>query len=75
MNNFIISRINTSLGIYRISGYWGHEDEEDGKIDVSSIEVMGTDGWVLLNHTSDNVMNIISALRPALTKHLLAKSK
>lgn len=75
MSNFTISRINTSLGIFRICGYWEHENQEVAKIDVSSIEVMGTDGWVLLNHTSDNVMNIISAIRPALTTHLLAKSK
>ncbi|WP_232769144.1 hypothetical protein [Colwellia sp. Bg11-28] len=45
------------------------------KIDITSIELMGTDGWVLLNHASDNVISLITELTPTLTTHLLAKSK
>jgi len=75
MNNFTISRINTSLGIFRVSGCWCNENQDACKLDVSSMEMMGTDGWVLLNHASDNVMNVIAELTPTLTTHLLAKSK
>jgi len=66
VNNFTISRINTSLGIFRVSGCWCHENPEAGKVEVSSIEMMGTDGWVLLNLASDKVMNIIAELTPTL---------
>jgi len=74
VKKFTISRINTSLGIFRIAGYWCNESEDACKIDISSIEMMGTDGWVLLNHASDNVMSLITKLTTTLTAHLLAKS-
>jgi hypothetical protein len=75
VNNFTISRINTKLGIFRVAGYWCHENQAACKVAVSSIEMMGTDGWVLLNHASDNVVKIIAELTPTLTTHLLAKSR
>lgn len=75
MNNFNISRINTKLGIFRVAGYWCHENQAACKVAVSSIEMMGTDGWVLLNHASDNVVKMIAELTPTLTTHLLAKNR
>jgi hypothetical protein len=75
VKKFTISRINTSLGIFRVSGCWCNENQDTGKIDITSIELMGTDGWVLLNHASDNVISLITELTPTLTTHLLAKSK
>lgn len=74
MNNFTISRINTSLGIFRIAGFWCNENENACKIDITSIEIMGTDGWVLLNHASDDVISLIAELTPTLSVHLLVKS-
>jgi hypothetical protein len=75
VNKFTISRINTSLGILRISGCWCHKNQDACKLEVSSIEMMGTDGWVSLNYASDSVMNIIAELTSTITTHLLAKSK
>ena len=75
MNNFNISRINTKLGIFRVAGYWCHENQAACKVAVSSIEMMGTDGWVLLNYAGNNVVKTIAELPPTLTTHLLAKSK
>jgi len=74
VNNFNISRINTSLGIFRVSGLWYYESLESFKIDIDSIEIMGTDGWVMLNQSSDDVINLIKELTPILLAHLKVKS-
>ncbi|KGJ89428.1 hypothetical protein [Thalassotalea sp. ND16A] len=73
MDNFNISRINTDLGTFRISGFCSNVNLETSKIDISSIEIMGTDDWVLLNQTSDNVINLIKELTPTLLAHLQVK--
>jgi hypothetical protein len=70
MNNFNISRINTGLGVFRLSGLWCNGNTEAIKIEIGSIEIMGTDGWVPLNKSSDNVINIIKELKPTLLDHL-----
>lgn len=74
MNNFTISRINTSLGIFRIAGFWCNENEDACKINITSLEIMGTDGWVLLNQMSNNVISLIAELTPTLTAHLRHKN-
>ncbi|WP_157534163.1 hypothetical protein [Moritella sp. JT01] len=75
MNEFSISRINTDFGIFRISGLWSKESLESLRIDIHSIEVMGTDGWVLLNQSNEKVINLITDLMPTLKTHLLANSR
>lgn len=75
MNNFNISRINTDLGIYRISGLWCDERLEASKIYIESIEVMGTDGWALLNLSHDDIINLSKELTPRIIAHLQAQSQ
>jgi len=79
MNNFNISRLNTALGIFRISGVSDSESLASSKIEITKVEVtkfeiMGTDGWVLLNRSSENINGIINELMPSIKTHLQAKS-
>jgi len=71
VKKFNISRINTPLGIFRVRGLWC---KDNLTLDIDSIELMGTDGWVLLNQSSANVIQLINELTPTLFAHLLAKS-
>ncbi len=73
MNNFNISRLNTNLGVFRVSGLWCHENVPALLINIDSIEVMGTDGWVLLNQSSDHGLNLVKELTPIFITHLQSK--
>lgn len=74
MQFFNISRINTDLGIFRVSGDWCPEKSEVESIKIKLIEVMGTDGWVLLNKTSEDNSQLINNLLPLFLSHLLLKN-
>lgn len=73
VNNFTISRINTNLGVFRVSGVWGQEKVPAILINIDSIEAMGTDGWVLLNQSSDHIINLVKDLTPIFITHLQNK--
>ncbi|MCJ8294635.1 MAG: hypothetical protein MJK15_09530 [Colwellia sp.] len=75
MKTFNISRINTDFGTFRVSGDWYFETPEVEKINIKSIEVMGSDGWVLLNKTSESNSQLIINLLPLLLSHLLLKHR
>jgi len=70
---FNISRINTDFGIFRVSGEWSAINPTIKDISLNSIEIMGTDGWVLLNKTCHSNAQLISNLLPQLLSHLLLK--
>ena len=74
MQSFNISRISTDSGIFRISGLWRCGSLNAPKVEVTIIEIMGTDGWVLLNQSSDKVINLIKDLIPIIHAHLEAKN-
>jgi hypothetical protein len=74
VNSFNVSRINTSLGIFRVSGFWCNENLEALKMNIDSIEIMGTDGWALLNQSNDNIIKLIKELTPILLAHLQTSS-
>ena len=67
MKKFHISRINTPQGIYRVSG--SYSVDEPVTIELSSLEIMGTDGWVQLR--LESVSDLIGSLIPFLRQHLL----
>lgn len=71
---FNISRLNTDFGIFRVSGDWCSEKPEVENINIKSIEVMGTDGWVLLNKTRESNSQLINSLLPLFLSHLLLKN-
>ena len=74
MQSFNISRINTDLGVFRVSGNWCFTKPEVESINIKSIEVMGTDGWVLLNKSSESNSQLINNLLPLFLSHLLLKN-
>ena len=73
MKPFNISRINTDKGIFRISGLYEPSNNFNEELVVNSIEVMGTDGWVMLNQSSSEVIQLINNLAPTLLNHLAGK--
>ncbi|MBM7074524.1 hypothetical protein JQC92_21315 [Shewanella sp. 202IG2-18] len=64
MEEFHISRIHTPQGIYRVSGYLSLISN---KVEATSLEVMGTDGWVQL--AIERSQPLISELTPILLSH------
>lgn len=74
MQLFNISRINTDFGIFRVSGEWSIETPTVNNVNLNTIEIMGTDGWVLLNQTSESNSQLIGNLLPVLLSHLLLKN-
>jgi hypothetical protein len=70
MKKFNISRINTPLGIFRITGLW--DTTQIAAMKINLIEQMGTDGWVLLDNAK--IVHLISELMPILQAHLTINS-
>ncbi|AZQ84729.1 hypothetical protein EKO29_12410 [Colwellia sp. Arc7-635] len=70
MKNFTISRIDTDLGIFRVSGLWCNKKIAPLPLDITLIEVMSTDGWHLLNRSTDEVIILLENLTPILLVHL-----
>ncbi|MHA2936763.1 hypothetical protein ACXJY6_00550 [Vibrio sp. RC27] len=75
MNNqpFSVSRMNTDFGVFRISGSWCSNTQNIDSIVMTSIEIMGTDGWVLLVTASEQNVQLIHRLQPLLLRHLQSK--
>lgn len=74
MKFFNISRLNTYFGIFRVSGDWCSEKLEVENMNIKSIKVMGTDGWVMLNKTSESNSQLINSLLLLFLSHLLLKN-
>ena len=73
LESFNITRIDTEFGIFRISGLW--DTLNVNALTIISIEIMGTDGWVLLNQTYDAVTKLIIDLIPILQLYLFSKDE
>ncbi len=71
MKLFKVSRIHTDFGIFKVSGEWSVKKTIAENIKIHSIEVMGTDGWVLLDLNNCRSAELISKLQPLLLSHLL----
>ncbi|MCF6439919.1 hypothetical protein L1077_10790 [Pseudoalteromonas luteoviolacea] len=48
-NTFLISRLVTPFGIFRVSGHYDNKKD----LEIINLDVMGTDGWVLFNKDFD----------------------
>ncbi len=71
LDKFNITRIDTTMGVFRLSGLWDSLKAE--VFSVTSIEIMGTDGWVKLDKTNDTVIILVAELVPILQLHLSNK--
>lgn len=85
MNAFSISRITSPKGIFRLSGRWRGPNADvlgknkgqsstDNTIELESIEVLGTDGWVRLKQSNPKVEQLITELAPFISEHLLGEA-
>ncbi|MCL1146961.1 hypothetical protein AB4298_04325 [Shewanella sp. 10N.261.52.F9] len=71
MNDFSISRLNTSLGIVKLKGTSSlNEQTNQHRITVSQLEIMGSDGWVELDIYHPNSQKMIKQLEAEVTAHL-----
>jgi len=68
--SFTINRITTNSGIFKVQGLWCSKYENRDSVDITSLQVMGTDGWVCLNHESKECAQCINKLLPELWLHL-----
>ncbi|MBY8317885.1 hypothetical protein KW543_19195 [Vibrio fluvialis] len=69
MKTFEISRIHTSAGIFRLSGYVSISGDRV-TLEYHAAEFMGTDGWCELDIESEHVRSILAAIQPELIEHL-----
>ncbi|WP_133408166.1 hypothetical protein [Parashewanella tropica] len=74
MELFNISRINTELGIFRISGHLSAHLVNSEFISYKSLQIMGTDGWISLNVSSNENSQLLSDLKPIILQHLLSEN-
>ena len=75
MTPFSISRIHTSIGIFRLSGSWADtasmaQKDIPSDLAITSLEFLGTDGWVFLNLTSETSQKITSNITSVVLAHL-----
>lgn len=58
---FAISRLNTSLGIIRVTGMWQPTSVTmtQAELLILTLDIMGTDGWVALNTTLPDTVIVI----------------
>jgi hypothetical protein len=63
-NNFKISRLKTDFGTFRVLGKYCVKRADIRNIDIQTLEMMGTDGRVLVNHTSAQSVSCIDKLLP-----------
>lgn len=69
MKTFEISRIHTSAGIFRLSGYVSISGDRV-TLEYHTAEFMGTDGWCELDMESEHARSILEAIQPELIEHL-----
>lgn len=70
MRPFTISRLNSAQGIFKISGTFEPSNFHKQSIKITSIEMMGTDGWILLNQKESPVIKLMNDLHSTMTHHL-----
>ncbi|NQY64054.1 MAG: hypothetical protein HRT38_10045 [Alteromonadaceae bacterium] len=65
---FTITRLHTKQGIFRLKGMQDNDPPE--KIAITKIEILGSDGWVLLDLNHDKIINLIADLHDGIIQHL-----
>ena len=70
MKSFTVSRLNTAQGTFKIVGLFEPKNKLTLTIKITSIEMMGTDGWVLLDQTNITVINLINRLHSPISNYL-----
>lgn len=64
---FNISRLTTHYGTFKLTVKY---EEKSAFVEVTSIDMMGTDGWVPLTLNHSKTSKLIKQLQPELLNHL-----
>ncbi len=67
MRQFTINRLTTNFGIFKLSGTWC--DTTSFRCQIDSLEMMGTDGWFLLQNNNKTKI-LIDKLQLVLQQYL-----
>ncbi|WP_394392420.1 hypothetical protein [Shewanella woodyi] len=72
---FTITRLDTPLGIIKVEGEWSWSNtvsatQTDARLSISSLDIMGTDGWVALDLKLPNTCALIEKLNVQIVEHL-----
>ncbi|MDB0034830.1 hypothetical protein N9E78_00775 [bacterium] len=72
---FTVSRLNTSLGIIRVTGMWQPPTltMTQAELLILTLDIMGTDGWVALNITLPDTLIFINKLNHEILLHLYTR--
>ncbi len=71
MEEFNISRLNTRLGIVKLTGTTSLDEQTNQQhITVHQLEIMGCDGWVELDVSHDQSKKMLKRLHSEIIAHL-----
>lgn len=73
--SFNISRIDTTSGIFRGTGFWCPQSCALAELRVETLDILGTDGWQPLALDIPRIRDVVWDLRPELLAHLVAKEQ
>ena len=72
MKVFTISRLNTAQGTFKVTGLFKPKNSSTFTIEITSLKMMGTDGWVLLDQKDIAVINLMDSLHSSINNYLQA---
>jgi hypothetical protein len=70
MTKFSINCIETPQGTFRISGSSSRKDLSNLALRIENIEMMGTDGWVMLNQSHESIIRLMNEITPKVLAHI-----
>lgn len=71
MEDFTISRIDTSEGIFRLSGRW---QQTPNKLILAQLEIMATDGWQKLDLNHQTIIHLNNLIEEQIITHLISQN-
>ena len=71
---FSISRIHTDCGIFRIHGFWSHQNTGNRITIFSDVFILSTDGWEEIALTFSN-RNMLEQLISLAEHHLMSVNR
>ncbi len=72
--DFVINRLHTSIGIFRLQGHLLTLDDHF-ELAIESAEFMGTDGWQLLDINTPHSQSLLKRIRNDIINHLTQISR
>lgn len=70
MREFTINRLHNDHGIFRISGHIDTNFVDNDDLEITSLDIMGTDGWMALDVGHPNTQATIKKIAASVLVHL-----